>query len=322
MDIFRKKVNTQAKTIDTSGFGTNPSSYGGRFINKDGSANIEKRGLTFFSRISWYHTMLNMPGWKFLSLLVTFYMVVNFIFALLYYAIGIEYLDGIDPTGNEWLKFGKAYFFSAQTFTTVGYGHISPSGFLTSALSAAEALTGLLSFAIATGLFYGRFSRPKAFLKFSHNALIAPYHGGTAFMIRFAPFKNTKLIDAEARMTLGMTVMGDDGIPVNKFYVLPLEMERITALSLSWTLVHPITEQSPFHGFTKQDFAAAQGEVIVYVKAFDDLFSNTVAISTSYTFDEIIYGAKFEMMYAENEDNTKTVLYLDKLNAYKPVHIG
>jgi len=321
MDILKKKVNTHAKTIDTSGFGTNPSSYGGRFINKDGSANIEKRGLTFFSRISWYHTMINMSAWKFLGLLVAFYMVVNFVFAMLYYAIGIEYLDGIDPTGSEWLKFGKAYFFSAQTFTTVGYGHISPSGFLTSALSAAEALTGLLSFAIATGLFYGRFSRPKAFVKFSHHALITPYRGGMALMIRLAPFKNTKLLDAEARTTLAMTVTGEDGIPVNKFYMLPLEIERITALSLSWTLVHPITEHSPFYGFTKEDFAAAEGEVIVYIKAFDDLFSNTVAISTSYTFDEIIYGAKFEMMYSENMDNTKTILYLDKLNTYKSVEV-
>ena len=320
MNVF-KKVNTQAKTIDTSGFGTNPSSYGGRFINKDGSANVEKRGLSFFGRTSWYHTMLNLSGWKFLGLLVSFYIVVNFIFALLYYAIGIKYLDGIDPTGSEWLKFGKAYFFSAQTFTTVGYGHISPSGFLTSALSAAEALTGLLSFAIATGLFYGRFSRPKAFIKFSHHAIVAPYRGGTGFMMRLAPYKNTTLIDAEARMTLGMTINDDNGLPVNKFYVLKLEMERITSLALSWTLVHPITEDSPFYGFTKEDFAAADGEVIVYLKAFDDLFSNTVAIRTSYTFKEIVYGAKFDMMYNENDDNTQTILNLDKLNTYKSVNI-
>jgi inward rectifier potassium channel len=84
-----------------------------------------------------------------------------------YYGIGIEHLDGIASTDSEWVKFGQAYFFSAQTFTTVGYGHISQSVLTTSALSAAEALIGLLSFAIATGLFFGRFSRPTAFLKFS-----------------------------------------------------------------------------------------------------------------------------------------------------------
>lgn len=315
-----KKVNDKAPSSTTTGFGTNPSSYGGRFINKDGSANIEKKGLTFFGRISWYHTMLNMPGWTFMGIIFAFYVGINFIFAVLYYAIGVENLEGIGNTGSELIKFGKAYFFSAQTFTTVGYGHISPSGVGTSALAAAEALTGLLSFAIATGLFYGRFSRPRAYVKFSHNALISPYKGGTGLMIRMAPHKNTNLIDAEVRVTLGM-VINDDRNPINKFYVLPLEMKSINSLTLSWTLVHPINEDSPLYGFTADDLAGTEGEVIVYLKAFDDLFSNTVATTTSYTFDEIVYGAKFEMMYAENEANTKTILQLDKLNAFNKVSL-
>jgi inward rectifier potassium channel len=314
MNLLRK-INEKAKSSDNTGFGSNPSGYGGRFVNKDGSANVEKRGLSFFSRTSWYHTMLTMSGWKFLGVLLAFYAVANLFFATLYYLIGIEYLNGIDATGSEFLKFGKAYFFSAQTFTTVGYGHISPNGFMTSALAAAEALTGLLSFAIATGLFYGRFSRPVAYIKFSHNAVIAPYRGGKGLMIRMAPFKNTNIIDAHARITVGMSVE-QDGRLVNKFYTLDLEIANISSLSLSWTLVHNINENSPFYGFTKEDFANADGELILYVKAFDDLFSATVTTSTSYTFDEIVYGAKFEIMYSENEDDTKTILHLDKLNLF------
>jgi inward rectifier potassium channel len=320
MNLFRN-INEKAKSNENTGFGTNPSGYGGRFVNKDGSANVEKRGLSFFTRTSWYHTMLKMPGWKFLGLLLAFYGAVNFVFAVLYYLIGIEYLNGIDATGSELLKFGKAYFFSAQTFTTVGYGHISPNGFMTSALAAAEALTGLLSFAIATGLFYGRFSRPVAYIKFSHNALIAPYRGGKGFMIRMVPYKNTNIIDASVRMTLGMSVE-ENGKAVNKFYVLDLELDHINSMSLSWTLVHNIDEKSPFYRFTKEDFKNGDGEVIIYVKAFDDLFSATVTTSTSYTFDEIVYGAKFEIMYSENEDDTKTILNLDKLDSFAPAEVN
>lgn len=315
-----KKINAKAKAFRSSGFGTNTSSYGGRFINKNGTANVEKRGLHILHRISWYHTLIDMPSYKFMLILLTFYVGINFVFALIYYGIGIEHLNGIDSSGSQWVQFGQAYFFSAQTFTTVGYGHISPSGFMTSAISAAEALIGLLSFAIATGLFFGRFSKPVAFLKFSHNAVIAPYGDITALMIRTTPFKNTNFTDAEAKITLGMRVE-ENGIISNKFYSLDLELEKINALTLSWTLVHPITEESPLYQFTREDFANTNGEILVFIKTFDDMFSNTVAIRTSYTFDEVVYGAKFIPMYARSSDNSKTILYLDQLNNFDAVSL-
>ncbi|CAM2910937.1 ion channel [Flavobacterium frigoris] len=311
-----ERINLRAKADKNTGFGTNASSYGGRFVNKNGSANVEKRGMPILQRISWYHTMIDMAVWRFMLIVLSFYVSINFIFATIYYVIGIEHLNGITSTDSEWVKFGQAYFFSAQTFTTVGYGHISPTGFLTSALSAAEALIGLLSFAIATGLFFGRFSKPTAFLKFSHNAVIAPYGEISGLMIRLTPFKNTNFTDAEAKITLGMSIE-ENGKKVNKFYSLDLELEKVNALPLSWTLVHPITEESPLYQFTKDDYANTQGEILVFVKTFDDMFSNTVATRTSYTFEEVIYGAKFEPMYTRSTDNSKTILYLDKLNSFE-----
>jgi len=311
-----ERINLKAKADQSTGFGTNANSYGGRFINKNGSANVERRGMHVLHRISWYHTMIDMAVWKFMLIIIAFYIGINFVFATIYYVIGVVHLDGIASTDSEWVKFGQAYFFSAQTFTTVGYGHISPNGFLTSALSAAEALIGLLSFAIATGLFFGRFSKPTAFLKFSQNAVIAPYGAISGLMIRVTPFKNTNFTDAEAKITLGMSIE-ENGKMVNKFYSLDLELEKINSLSLSWTLVHPITENSPLYQFTKDDFANTQGEILVFVKTFDDMFSNTVAIRTSYTFEEVIYGAAFEPMYTRSVDNSKTILYLDRLNSFK-----
>lgn len=319
MDFF-KKINAKAKSDENTGFGTNSSSYGGRFINKDGSANIERKGLNFFERTSWFHTFIEMSRLRFFAIIVGFYIFINFVFACLYYIVGLEFLSGINPNGTEFEKFGKAYFFSAQTFTTVGYGHISPNGFLTSLLSASEALVGLLSFAIATGLFFGRFSKPKAFLKFSHNILMAPYKDGKALMLRMTPFKNTNFTDAEAKITLGMQ-LEENGKIVNKFYQLELELYKINALTLSWTLVHPITENSPLYGFSKEDFKSVEGEFLVFIKTFDEMFSTTVGAKTSYTFDELIYGAKFQAMFHENEDKTKTILNLHKLNVFDSVEL-
>lgn len=313
-----KKVNNKAQTDNHSGFGTNANNYGGRFINKDGTANIEKKGMHLLRRISWYHTMIDMPNWKFMLVLFSFYIFINFVFAIIYYAIGIEHLDGIAQSDSSWTQFGQAYFFSAQTFTTVGYGHISPTGFLTSALSSAEALIGLLSFAIATGLFFGRFSKPTAFLKFSHNALISPYKNEKGLMIRLVPFKNTNLTDATAKMSLRMRIE-ENGTITNKFYSLDLELDRINLLTLSWTLVHPITEHSPLYNFNEEDFKKIDGEVLIFISTFDDMFSNTVAAKTSYTFNEIVYGAKFETMFKSNKDNSKTILHLDKLNNFESI---
>lgn len=316
---FLKKINAKAKQDKDSGFGTNASNYGGRFFTKNGNANVKKEGIGFIESISWYHTMLTIPRWKFLFIIMLFYFVVNLFFATLYYTIGVEHLNGISAENNL-EKFGQAFFFSIQTYTTVGYGHINPTGFLASFVSSIEALIGLLTFAIATGLFFGRFSKPEAFIRFSENAIIAPYDNGTALMLRMAPFKNTNLSDAEAKVTLGLSIE-ENGKLVNKFYQLDLEMEHINSLTLSWTLVHPISKESPFYGFSKEDFEIIDGEIIVFVKVFDDMFSTHVVKRASYTFKEIVYGAKFKMMYNRNTDDTKTILHLDKLNAFDKVKI-
>src|ERR1700676_2251087 len=199
---------TGLKSEDNTGFGVNSNNSAGRFYNRQGRANVTKRGVGILDSLSWYHTMLGMRTGKFLVLLFLIYIMINLVFAGIYYLIGIEHLQGIKAS-SPLKNFTEVFFFSTQTFTTVGYGRISPTGFLTSALATFEAFLGLLSFAIATGLFYGRFSRPQPFLKFSHNALIAPYKNGSAVMLRMSPYKNNILSEAEVKLTMAMQVEED-----------------------------------------------------------------------------------------------------------------
>lgn len=316
MSVFNKKKK-KVRAIEQTGFGSNAENYGGRFINKDGSANVLKSGIPMFDRISWFHTLLEMPGLKFFTIILSFFLFINLFFTCVYYLIGIENLNGVNAA-SELEKFGQAYFFSAQTFTTVGYGHISPKGFWISFTAALEALSGLLAFAIATGLLYGRFSKPKAHILFSKNALIAPFKDGKALMMRLAPFKNVNLSEASAKLTMGLQVK-EHGKLVNKFYNLDLEYDIISALTLNWTLVHPITPDSPLYDFKPEDFKINGGEIILYINAFDDMFSTMVAKRTSYTFDEIVYGAKFLPMFEDDDEKNTTILHLDKLNKFEKV---
>lgn len=312
---LHKRFKKEKETIANTGFGTNAGVYGGRLLNKDGRPNIRKRGIGILERFSWFHSMLSISRWRFFIIILFFYVVVNLLFTFTYYLIGVHHLAGLE-THSESEKFMEAFFFSTQTFTTVGYGRIAPTGFLMNAVASFQALIGLLSFAVATGLMYGRFSRPRAYLKFSDHALIAPYKDGTALMIRLSPFKNTVLTDAEAKLT-ALIINEENGVMANQFYRLDLELPAVNTLTLSWTLVHNITEDSPLFGLTKEDFANIKGEIIVFFKAFDDLFSNTVVARSSYTLSEVIYGAKFlPMFHRDNEVNT-TILDLSKLNLYE-----
>jgi inward rectifier potassium channel len=320
MMAILRKLSSRLKPEINTGFGINSSDYGGRFVNKNGRANIEKKGLGFLEKISWYHTMLLMPKWKFFSVIILFYIITNLFFGTVYFLIGINNLGGITTT-SPLANFAESFFFSCQTFTTVGYGRISPVSFTASAIAALEALLGLLSLALATGLLYGRFSKPVAHLRFSKNALIAPYKDINAVMIRVAPFKNTNLIDAEAKLTLGLS-LEEDGKNVNKFYQLDLEYKTVNSLTLSWTIVHPITEKSPLYNFTKEDFENTKGEFIVFVKAFDDLFSNIVVAVSSYTFSEVKHGAKFVPMYERAQTGDRTIIYIDKLNEHIPASVN
>lgn len=318
MALMKRFRNLRSE--ENTGFSARTDDSAGRFFSRSTqSANVIKSGVGILDRYSWYHTMLGMSRAKFLLLIFAAYILVNLVFAGIYYLIGIEHLAGVN-TGSSLKNFSEVFFFSTQTFTTVGYGRISPVGFAASAVSTFEAFLGLLSFAIATGLFYGRFARPKAFIRFSENAVVAPFKEGTALMFRIAPYKNNSLSEIKVEVTLAMQVE-ENGKMVNKFYDLTLQFDELNSLSLSWTVVHPIDESSPLYGFTEEDLKNMKLEMLPFVRAFDEVFCNTVMARYSYISREIVWGAKFKMMFHPDSEKSKTVLDLGKLNDFEPVSL-
>ncbi len=303
---------------DNTGFGTNPDNYGGRFVNKDGSFNVRKEGVPFLKRFSLYHSMLNMPALKFFGTLFLFYLTVNFLFAWIYFFIGKTQFQGILVAGFFNI-FKEMFFFSTETFTTVGYGRVNPVGDGANSVAAAESMLGFLSFAVATGLLYGRFSRPRAFLVFSKEALISPYQDGTALMFRFAAYKdNHTLTNLEIRVNIAMQ-LDEKGKRVNKFYDLDLERSRVESLPMNWTIVHPINEKSPLNSHTTEELKKADVELYVSVRAFDDVYSNVVQQRTSYTYEEIVFNRKFVQMYHESVDGRTTIVDLQKIDEHNVV---
>lgn len=318
---LRKRINPQSILNPDTGFGTDPASYGGRFLNRDGSYNIIRKGVNVQNRVSIFQRMIAMPIWQFGIMVLLFFISINLIFALIYYTLGAnEFVVPVDRS-NKLLYFVHLCFFSVQALTTVSvdYRQIVPTGFWASFVSSFEALCGLMSFAILTGLVYSRFARPRSFLIFSRNALISPYKDMTGLMFRLVSYKDRhNLIDTNVHVNLGLTVE-EDGISRYRFYSLPLERYHIDSLNMNWTIVHPIDEKSPLRNFTQEDLEHGQAEIFIQITGFDEVFSATIVRMTSYFYNEIVYGAKFKPMYYESDDDATTILEINKLNDYEKV---
>jgi len=314
------KVNPFSKTNPDTGFGVQANRIGERFVNKDGSFNLRKDGLPLWKRLSVYSYLMDISLVSFLAIILVFFISINTLFTGLYLLAGVNELQGFLAT-TEWGKIKEAFFFSTETFTTVGYGRINPVGLAAHIIAALESLAGWLSFALVTGLLYGRFTRPKAYLAFSEHALISPYKDGIGLMFRMAPYKiNHHLTDARVVVNIAFMEI-EDNKPEFKFYQLNLERARIDTLSMNWTVVHPIDAESPLLNFNEEDMARTDLELYVQVTGFDHIFSNMVMQRTSYTYKEIVWGAKFKPMYRESPDGKTTILELDKLNEKEEVEL-
>ncbi len=283
-----------------------------RAINQDGSFNV-RRQKTPWRDVHPYLYLINVPWPLFLGLVFVAYLAVNVIFALSYMALGPSALQGaLADTPRD--HFLTAFFFSAHTLTTVGYGTLAPRGTPANLLAAFEALVGLLGFAVATGLLFGRVSRPSARIGFSPKMLMAPYQNGDSLQFRIVNRRSNVLMNLEASLLL-MTVEGPRGQEVRRYQRLALERESVYFLPLTWTIVHPIDDDSPLKGWTVVDLEARQSEFLILIKGFDDTFSQTVHARFSYTWDEVVYGATFTKAF-HMDPSGDVVLDVDQVGAF------
>lgn len=289
-----------------TGFGDKVAQMGGRMVNRDGSFNIKRLGIPFFSRVSSYHSMLTMPRWRFIIIIFNAYILINCFFTLLYWLAGPSGLEGVD-SGHGFTRIKELFFFSTQTFTTVGYGRVNPVGEVTNWIAAIESLIGFLSFAIAAGLLYGRFSRPRSFVRFSEKMLFANYQGGKALMFRLVGYKDDHLLtNVEIRVNARIYSTGG----TYQFFNLELERSHVDSLVLNWTVVHPIDANSPFWGLSYEEILELQPEVSALLIGFDEVYSSTVMARNSYALSDLVFGYRFAPMYFRGKSNTKLDLSL------------
>src|SRR5512140_931064 len=239
-DTESSKLNSYDETKDL-GFGSRVAQESRtRLLNRDGGFNVRRRGVSFFRSLALYHTLLTVSWPVFYAILAVSFLLFNTLFAVSYLLAGDNALAGITEA-NFLGRVVDAFFFSVQTSTTIGYGHIFPQSLAANILASAEVMISLLGFALATGLLFSRVSRPNAHIIFSRSAIVAPYRGITALEFRIANERRNELIEVEMTVVLSRIEDGVQG-KTRKFYELKLERESVIFFPLSWTIVHPIMQ--------------------------------------------------------------------------------
>jgi inward rectifier potassium channel len=288
-----------------------------RAVNRDGTFNVRRTGAGWRAWHPWLQ-VISMKWGPFMLFVVALYLFVNTAFALVYFSMPASEIRGTAaPTGFG--RFLNDFFFSAHTLTTVGYGSLVPDGIPGNVVAVIEALVGLMVFAIITGVLIARVSRPSARIGYSPNALISPYRGGRGLMFRIVNERPHNLLDLEAQVLL-MTVESANGRAERRFQLLNLERQRIGFFPLPWTIVHPVDSESPLYGKTAEDMANREMEIIVLLKAFDELFSQPVQSRYSYRYDEIVWGARFSPSFHVDEKGS-LIAEINRLGKYELVEL-
>lgn len=291
------------------GLGTKFSKKVNRLINEDGSYNIVRIGG--IKGLKDFYKLLVDINWVFFFLfLLGGYILLNTIFALAYWLIGVDQLNGVS---SELPDFLHAFFFSVQTFTTVGYGGLAPTGISANIVASIEAFVGLLSFAVATGLLYGRFSKPSSKIRFSKNIIIAPFESEKALMFKMVNERNNLLLNSKVETLLILDAKSHKNEFNKQYFKLKLETDFINFFPLTWTVVHKIDEKSPLYQLSLFEMKQRNAEVVVLVESFDETFGQTVFSRHSFGGDQWHENVKFSRNYSSNDEG-QVILMVDEID--------
>lgn len=289
-----------AEQIKDPGIGTKFDKNVRRIINADGSYNVVRRGAPRGFRDVFKYLVDDVSWTKFFLILFSAYILLNLFFTCIYLLVGFENIAGIDPA--EGPVFMQAFFFSIQTFTTVGYGTLAPLGVATQSVAAIEAFSGFLSFSLATGLLYGRFSRPTSKLAYADHFVYSKYEDGYSFKFKVTNIRDVVLQDVEAKAICMFNDFNEQGEMSRKFFKLPLTLPHIEIMALTWTLVHKIDEDSPFWQKSPEEIQKMQPEFLILINGYDEIYSERIRSRKSYIVQDIIWNKNFATIFQSRPD--------------------
>ena len=250
-----------------------------------------------------YHRTLRLSWpWFFLAIAVA-YSAVNLTFAVLYFAQPGSILNARPGL------FRDAFFFSVETFGTIGYGVLAPGSDYANMVMTVETLVGMTFAAITTGIMFARISRPTARVRFANVAVVTPYEGVPTLMIRLGNVRSNQILEADASLSLLRDERSAEGMRLRRFYDLALERSHTPVFALSFTAMHKIDETSPLHGLDVAGLKAIGAELLITVMGLDDTSAQPVYARRSYLAGDIRFGHAYADMFSVAPDGRRLVDY-------------
>lgn len=234
-----------------------------------------------------YHHALEVNWPTFFALLATLFLTLNAVFAGLY-SLGDAAIANQSPPG-----FAGAFFFSVETLATVGYGDMHPQTTYAHIIATLEIFIGMSGIAMATGLVFARFSRPRAKIMFARNAVVRPLNGKMTLMVRAANARQNVIAEATARLRLMQDERSPEGYLIYKIRDLKLERSEHPIFLLGWVMMHVIDEASPLYNATAESLAAGDALLLLTIEGADETAAQTVQARYSWRHDEIRWNHRY-----------------------------
>lgn len=251
-----------------------------------------------------YHFLLVRSWTQFFVLISVSFVALNIVFATLYLAVPGSIANARPGS------FEDAFFFSVHTLGTIGYGSMAPVGHYGNAIVAVEALVGMISIALITGLTFAKFTRPTAKILFSEKMVIQPRDGVPHLAFRMANWRHNQVVEAQLRVMLLLTHKTLEGDSLRMPVELSLVRDRNAMFGLTWLAMHKIDESSPFHGEgALESLRARNGEMFLSLTGFDETIMQSIHARHSYSLDDIVMNARFADILTVMPDGTRSLDY-------------
>ena len=262
-----------------------------------------------------YHFVMDARWSIVLVFIATTYILTNIFFASLY-VLGGDCIVSAQPG-----SFSDAFFFSVQTFATVGYGVMSPKTTYAHLLVTVEAILGLLGTAVATGIVFAKFARPTARVEWSDVALLSKRNGVPHLVLRVANARNNQIVEASIRLCVLKFEVTSEGERMRRYFDMALVRSQNPIFAMTWTVMHPIDANSPLHGMTFADMVAGRIEVLAILTGLDSTFGQTIHARFAYCTEDFRENAKFKDIVIELPDGTRQV-NLDRISEWEPMPVA